>query len=167
MSTTEISQTDFFELGDKTALICTEADLAEILRTALKDLGFKTRVVETADAAIDRMRYTNFDCIMLQETFAGTTLRTNTVLSYLAALPMPQRRNSFICLIGETFKTLDAMQAFAHSVHVVVNPSDLVNLTAILKKGLAEFEMNYRVYRMSVDMQVDRRAGGSDRRKSR
>jgi hypothetical protein len=49
------------------------------------------------------------------------------------------------------------MQAFAQSVNVVVNPSDLPNLTAILKKGLAEFEMAYRVYRISVDSQGERR----------
>jgi hypothetical protein len=49
------------------------------------------------------------------------------------------------------------MQAFAQSVNVVVNPSDLPNLTAILKKGLAEFEMAYRVYRIAVDSQGERR----------
>ena len=80
-------------------------------------------------------------------------------MQYLAPLPMGMRRSSFVCLIGDSFNTLDAMQAFAQSVHVVVNPSDLPNLTAILKKGLAEFEMAYRVYRISVDSQGDRRAG--------
>ena len=167
MSTSEIAQADFFELGDKTCLICAEPELAEILRTTLKDLGYKTRAVETADAAIDKMRYTYFDCIMVQETFAGTSLKTNTTMSYLATLPMAQRRNTFIGLVGESFKTLDAMQAFAQSVHVVVNPSDLANMTAILKKGLAEFELMYRSYRIAVEMQVDRRAGGGDRRKGR
>ena len=49
------------------------------------------------------------------------------------------------------------MQSFAHSVNVVVNPSELPNLTAILKKGLAEFEMAYRVYRASLDSLGDRR----------
>ena len=42
---------------------------------------------------------------------------------------------------------LDAMQAYAQSVHLVVNPTDISNLGAILKKGLADFELFYRVYR--------------------
>ena len=42
------------------------------------------------------------------------------------------------------------MQAFAHSVHLVLNPSDLPNLGPILKKGLAEFELLYRAYRDTV-----------------
>jgi hypothetical protein len=50
-------------------------------------------------------------------------------------------------LIGPSFKTFDAMQAFAQSVHVVINPADLPNLEPILKKGLAEFELLYRVYK--------------------
>ena len=38
------------------------------------------------------------------------------------------------------------MQAFAQSVHLVLNPMDLPNLTAILKKGLAENELLYGAY---------------------
>jgi hypothetical protein len=41
---------------------------------------------------------------------------------------------------------MDAMPAFAQSVHVVVNPTDLPNLGPILKKGLAEFELLYNLY---------------------
>jgi hypothetical protein len=73
------------------------------------------------------------------------------VLNYLGPLPMAQRRYSFVCLVGASFKTLDAMQAFAQSVHLVLNPADLPNLGPILKKGLAEFELLYRAYKDSVD----------------
>lgn len=159
MSKTEISQ-DFFELGDRTSLVCTDPNTVEIAWRTLKDLGFKTHMVETHDIAIERLRYTQYNCIVVQETFAGSSLRAHAVMNYLAQLPMTQRRNSFVCLIGESFKTLDAMQAFAQSVHVVVNPSDLPNLTAILKKGLSEFELMYRIYRIVIDAQGDRRTVG-------
>jgi len=69
------------------------------------------------------------------------------VLNYLFPLPMAQRRNCFVCLIGPSFKTLDAMQAFAQSVQLTLNPGDLPNLVPILKKGLAEFEQLYRTYK--------------------
>ena len=59
---------------------------------------------------------------------------------------MTQRRNWFVCLVGNSFKTLDAMQAFAQSVHLVLNPVDLPNLTAILKKSLVENELLYGPY---------------------
>jgi hypothetical protein len=156
MSKAELNQ-DFFELGDRTSIVCADPATTEIVRNSLKDLGFKMHFADSEDGALDRIRYTQYSCIVIHENFAGSILQTNAVIQHLAPLPMNQRRASFICLIGESFNTLDAMQAFAQSVHVVVNPADLPNLTAILKKGLAEFEMAYRVYRISTDSQADRR----------
>jgi len=156
MSKTESTQ-DFFELGDKTSLVCADPGTAEIVRSALKDLGFKTHTAGTETEALERMRYTQYYCIVIQDSIAGGSAQSNAVIQYLAPLPMAQRRNSFVCLIGGSFKTLDSMQAFAQSVHVVVHPSDLSSLPAILKKGLAEFEMMYRIYRITVDSQGDRR----------
>lgn len=141
---------DYFELGDKTALICADPNTNEGVKATLRELGFKFHTPETPELAIERMRYTNYDCIVVHENFAGSSLRSNAVLNYLARLPMAQRRNSFVCMVGPSFKTLDAMQAFAESVHLVLNPSDLTNFGPILKKGLSDFESLYRAYRETI-----------------
>ena len=138
---------DFFELGDKTSLICGDSSTVDLGKATLKELGFKFHTAETPELAIERIRYTNYDVIIVHENFAGSSLRSNAVLNFLATLPMAQRRNWFVCLVGPSFKTLDAMQAFAQSVHLVLNPADLPNLTAILKKSLAENEILYRAYK--------------------
>jgi hypothetical protein len=148
MSITE--KMDFFEIGDKTALICVDAISSETVKATLRELGFKFHIVEAPEVAVDRLRYTHYDVVILHENFVGASLKSNPVLHFLAWLPMAQRRNSFVCLIGPSFKTLDAMQAFAQSVHLVMNPGDLPNLTAILKKGLAEFELLYRTYKETL-----------------
>jgi hypothetical protein len=142
----EISM-DFFELGDKTSLICADPTTTDAVRSTMRDLGFKFHVADTPEMAIERIRYTQYDVIVIHENFAGSTIRSNPVLGYLTPLPMAQRRNSLVCLIGPSFKTLDAMQAFGQSVHLVVNPIDVPNLTAILKKAQAEFDTIYRIYR--------------------
>src|SRR5437870_7038110 len=113
---------DFFELGDKTCLICADSQTTEVAKATLQELGFKCHAAETPEVAVERVRYTNYDCIILHENFAGTSLRSNMVLHYLAALPMAQRRYSFVCLVGPSFTTFDAMQAFGQSVHLVLNP---------------------------------------------
>jgi hypothetical protein len=141
---------EFFELNDKTALICADPSTAEFAKSTLKELGFKYHAVDTPELAIERIRYTSYDCILVHENFAGASLRSNVVLNFLSSLSMAQRRGSFVSLIGPSFKTFDAMQAFAQSVHLVVNPSDLPNLEPILKKGLAEFEQLYRVYKETL-----------------
>lgn len=156
MSSPESSKMDFFELGDKTSLICADPATTEVIRGTLKELGFKSHIAETGEMGIERIRYTTYDVIVIQETFAGSSLQSNAVLKYLQPLPMNQRRYSFVCLIGPSFKTLDAMQAFAQSVHVVVNPADLPNLSPILKKSLAEFDLLYKVYKDVVAAQSER-----------
>ena len=145
-----LEKIEFFELGDKASLICADPGTTEVVKMTLRELGFKFHVAETPEMAVERMRYTNYDCVVVQENFAGSSLRSNAILNYLAPLPMAQRRYSFVCLIGPSFKTLDAMQAFGQSVHLTLNPADLPNLGAILKKGLAEFEQLYRTYKDTV-----------------
>jgi hypothetical protein len=156
MSAQELSKIDFFELGDKTSLVCADPSTTESVRGTLRDLGFKSHVAETAELAIERIRYTPYDIVVIHENFAGSSLASNAMLNYLATLPMAQRRHSFVCLVGPSFKTLDAMQAFSQSVHVVVHTADLPNLTAILRKGTAEFELLYKVYKDSVAGQSGR-----------
>src|SRR5262245_51431809 len=138
---------DFFEVGDKTSLVCTDATVSEIVRATLRELDFKFHTADNAEIAIERIRYTPYDIIIVQDDFAGGNLKANAVLSYLSVLAMAQRRFSMIVLIGPTFKTLDAMQAFGYSAQLVVNTADLSNLTAILKKSWAEFDVLYRVYK--------------------
>jgi len=156
MSTVDPGRMDFFELDDRTSLVCADAILTESVRATLKAMGYKSHTAETSEMAIERLRYTPYDVVILDESFAGSSLRSNAVLSFLANLPMAQRRNSFVCLIGQSFKTLDAMQAFAHSVHLVVNPLDTPNLAAILRKGIAEFDLLYKVYKDAVAAQSAR-----------
>ena len=156
MSSNEMAKMDFFEVGDKTALICADPAIRDAVGATLRELGFKFHTAETGDTAIERTRYNNYDCILIQETFAGSSLRSNPVLAYLAPLPMAVRRYSFVCLIGPSMKTLDAMQAFAESVQLCLNATDLPNLAAILKKGLAEFDLRYRVYKETVAAQGER-----------
>jgi DNA-binding response OmpR family regulator len=139
-------KTEFFALDDRASLICGDSTTTDAAKDTLRELGFKFHTAETPELAIERIRYTDYDCIILDENFAGSSLRSNAVLNFLNALPMGQRRNWFICLVGASFKTLDAMQAFAQSVHLVLNPVDLPNLTAILKKSLVENELLYGPY---------------------
>jgi len=146
MSSSE-SKMDFFDVGDKTALVCADPGLGESVRGSLRDLGFKFHTAETPELAIDRIRYTQYDVLILQENFAGGSLKSNAMLNYLAPLSMSQRRYTMTVLIGSSVKTLDAMEAFGLSVHVLVNTSDLPNLTAILRKSKNEFDSQYKVYK--------------------
>jgi hypothetical protein len=137
----------FLEVGDRTALICDDGPTSSTLMATLEGIDFKCHSAETSDRAIELMAYTSYDLIAVAETFSGSSLKTNMVLRYLSMLPMAQRRHSYVFLVGNSLRTLDAMQAYTESVHLVVNAADLPNLGAILKRGLAEFDLFYRTYK--------------------
>jgi hypothetical protein len=138
---------EILEVGERGALICDDGPNTDPLRGVIEALGFKCHVAQTAHDAIERMTYTTYELVAVAEELGGATLPTNPVLLHLSMLPMGQRRNTYTLIVGPSFRTLDAMQAFANSVHLAVNTTDTGNLGPILKRGLADFERLYTTYR--------------------
>ena len=81
-------KTEFFTLDDRASLICGDSSTVDAAKDTLRELGFKFHTAETPELAIERIRYTDYDCIILDENFAGSSLRSNAVLNFLNALPM-------------------------------------------------------------------------------
>ena len=109
---------------------------------------------KTAAFLAKGLREAGFDVDLAQDGETGLDLARSAKFDLL-----------IVDVMLPTSRVVDAMQAFAQSVHVVVHPSDLPSLTAILKKGLSQFELMYRVYRITVESQGDRRVASrrSDR----
>ena len=64
-------------------------------------------------------------------------------------MPMGLRRHAVIILIGNSFQSLHAMQAFRQSVHAVVNPADLHGLKQIIQQVVADTDLFLIMYRDS------------------
>jgi hypothetical protein len=113
-------------------------------------------VSESPERALERLRQTSFEAIVIGERYGGDSIETNPVHQLVASLPMDQRRNSFVFLVGESFATLNAMEAFCHSVHLVINSGQLASLGPILRKSLSDFDLFYRAFR---DVSENQRRG--------
>lgn len=152
---------DFLEVGEKGALICDDGENAGALQTTIEAMGFRCHRANTPEEALEKIAYTTYDLISVAEELGGETVETNPVLLHLSRLPMSQRRHSYSVLIGSSFRTLDAMQAFANSVHLVVSDSDVGNIGPILKRGLADYDRMYSTYlnalREAGELAYDRR----------
>ncbi|MFQ5717375.1 MAG: hypothetical protein ACE5GQ_09780, partial [Nitrospinales bacterium] len=68
----------------------------------------------------------------------------------LLEMQMSFRRKIFVVLVGKNFKSTSNMQAFAASVNLVVNQKNLDKLSPILKRGLGENEIFYKVFREAM-----------------
>jgi len=130
--------------GQRAGLVCVENGAARTgIQAMLEERGYLVDVPPTPEHALHRLRFSQWHVIILEDTFGGTT--PSPVLSYLKPLTMNIRREMFVVLIGERFKTADHMQAFVNSVELVLHPADLPQLGTLVERGLSEREQFYRV----------------------
>jgi hypothetical protein len=62
-------------------------------------------------------------------------------------MPVNQRRHSTILLIGNSFQTFTPMEAFQHSVHAVINSSEMFLLKQLVEKAVADNHLFLQSYR--------------------
>jgi CheY-like chemotaxis protein len=142
---------DFLEEGAETALLCeSEPDIRAQIRSALQDLGYQIREPKTPIEALKQMRFHVFDVIVLDELFGTEDPDENNVLRFLERMAMDTRRDIFLTLITERFRTNDHMAAFNKSVNLIVNRKNVGDFATIIKRGVAENVAFYRVFREAM-----------------
>lgn len=136
------------EIDRRPALVCVDAgDRLTAVTAALTELGYAPDVPADSTDAIDRMRKTAYQVVVVDETFEGGAPLDNPVLKALAGMTMPVRRYIFVALLGDDVKTLDHAMAFSRSVNAVVSTNDVGQLAPILRRGIADNDAFYRVFR--------------------
>jgi hypothetical protein len=79
--------------------------------------------------------------------FNANTIEENLTLKALETMPSGQRRHTTIMLVGESFQTFVPMEAFKHSVHAVINSSELFLLKQLVEKAVSDNENFLRSFR--------------------
>jgi hypothetical protein len=139
---------DIIGPGDQPALlaISTPEVIAQV-RTALTELGYKVHAVDGYEQFDLRYNQINYLIVFIEESFAGGDLMEHQALRMVQNLPMSLRRHAVIFLVGPSLETLNTMQAFALSVHCVINYTELQILPELVQKTMAENEMFLNTYR--------------------
>ena len=141
------SSLDFFEEGAKLALLMgLDAQQVEKLELTVGELGYRHVSAKNTRDAISKMRLHHFDVIFLSDKFDEMDLSQSPILQHINNLSMSVRRRIFLGLIGDDFKTMDHMMAFAMSANLVINGRELDRLTAILKHAISDNEKFYKVF---------------------
>jgi len=142
----DIEDLGFFEEGVKLALVLeTDPQEVEAVKAAVEELGYKYVSAENTRKAVSTLRLHHFDLIILSDRFEGVEMAQSPVIQYMNHLSMSVRRRIFFALIGDAFKTMDNMTAFAMSVNMVISREDLAKLPSILKRGISENEQFYKI----------------------
>lgn len=142
---------DFVEEGGETSLICeSDPKIREKIGTALENLGYHTMEAHTPKDVLKQMRFHTFDVVVLNERFGTRNPDLNNILKYLDRLTISIRRNIFVVLLTDRFRTMDHMAAFNKSVNLIVNLKNVNDIEKILKRGVADNVSFYRVLRESL-----------------
>lgn len=148
VAASEPTEHEAFQENQRLALLCHDAPEPQaLIKTVLQELGCKVHIATNAPDAIEWMRKTSYEVVVLDEEFQGGTAHDNPVLRALQSMTMAVRRHIFVALVGKEFKTFDNMMAFGKSVNAVVNVNDLPQIKAILRQGIADTDGFYRVFR--------------------
>lgn len=88
---------------------------------------------------------------ILCDNFDGISLDQSPIVNYINYLSMSVRRRIFFVLVGDQFKSMDQMMAFAMSANLVVNVKDRDKMAPILKRSLADHELFYKVFMETLE----------------
>ncbi len=132
---------EFVSTGDKPALIAfsTPAWL-EAAKAALQELGYKVHTAATHSDFLLRYNQAQYQVVVVEELFGANSVAENLTLKALQNMASAQRRHTTVLLVGDSFQTFVPMEAFKHSVHAVINSSELFLFHQLIEKAVAENE---------------------------
>ena len=141
-------QFEFISATDKPALVAfSTPEWLETVKTALQELGYKVHTAATHSDFLIRFSQVHYQVVILEERFAANSMEENLTLQALQQMPMNQRRQATVVLLGESFQTFTPMQAFQQSVHAVINSSELFLINQLIEKAVADNQMFLHSYR--------------------
>jgi CheY-like chemotaxis protein len=139
---------DFIEEEGLTALVCESNPLVrKTITNALDVLDYQITEAESTRDALKRMRYHNYDLFVINENFDTDNPEANGILLYLERLSMLVRRNMFIALVSDRFRTMDNMMALNKSANLIINSKNIDDIGKILSRGITDNEYFYRIYK--------------------
>ena len=130
---------DFISATDRPALIAfSTPEWLDAAKPALEELNYKVHTAATHGDFQTRFTRIGYEVIVIEELFCASVLPENQTVHWLQTLPMTQRRHSTVILVGESFQTFNALQAFQQSVHTVVNSSEMFLLRQLIEKAVSD-----------------------------
>src|SRR5260221_11089886 len=133
------SKFEFISATDKPALLAfSTPEWLEAAKSALHELGYKVHTAATHGDFLIRFSQIRYQVVIVEELFAANHISENLTLQTLQNMQMSQRRHATVILFGDSFQTFTPMQAFQHTVHAVINTSELFLLKQLIEKAVAD-----------------------------
>lgn len=127
-------------------LVCVGEEQREALARNLATSDCKIYVAENKVQAVERMREERMDVVILSPEFDMEDQGAAFLAREINALRPSERRRIFFVQFSEVGRTLDAHAAFLNNVNLIVNVSDVDDMTPALDRALRDFNDLHRSY---------------------
>ncbi len=142
---------NFFDLGDKTALVCIDhPNFQKLIVPQLVDLGYKVHLGLFEEDVLLKLSTYNYNVVIIYENFKGASVGENPILQEMVLRASSLRREHFLVLLTHRSPTNDAMSAFVQSVDLVLNIADIANFRPVLRRGVAQHNELYQPFQEAL-----------------
>lgn len=147
---------DFISTTDKPAMVLiNNKEWADFCKSILIELGYKVHCLDTYEDFVTKFAEIHYQVVIVDEAFGGSL--ENPALQSMQTMPMTQRRHAVILLLGGSFETLNAMQAFQQSVHAVINYTEMNLLAQLVQKIVSDNDLFLKTYRDTMQRVIQGR----------
>jgi predicted Zn finger-like uncharacterized protein len=134
------------------ALVCTSEPYRENVASKLTQSGYQVYVAEDTRQAVETMRASKMDVVLLDPQFDPAEQGPVFVIREINVMRPPQRRRLFFVLLSPSLRTMDAHAAFLNNVNTIVNLNDLEELPRIMDISLREFNELYQNFHAAFSL---------------
>jgi predicted Zn finger-like uncharacterized protein len=133
-------------------LVCTEETHRELIARGLAEKNYDVFVAEDTEQAIERMRESQVDVVILDSDFDAGEQGAAFVTREVQVLRPADRRRLFFVSLTSSKRTLDGHTAFLNSGNLVVNRAELADLPEILDRSLRDYNDLYKDFNAALNL---------------
>lgn len=133
-------------------LVCTAPVHREQIATGLTQRNYEVFVAEDTEQAIERMRESQVDVVILASDFDAGEQGAAFVTREVNVLRPADRRRVFFVTLSSSKRTMDGHTSFLNSGNLVISLTDLVDLPETLDRSLREFNELYKDFNAALNL---------------
>jgi predicted Zn finger-like uncharacterized protein len=134
------------------ALVCAPPEQRFGVARVLVENGYEVYAAEDTTQAIERMRDTHMDVLILDPAFDAIEQGAAFIRREISALRPAARRLLFVVIMSAEMRSGDAHLAFVNHANLALNPADAEELPALLASGLRSFSDLYREFNKALNV---------------
>jgi len=139
-------------LDCRRVLVCVGSAYGEDVKRVLADAGHDLFVADDTTQAMERMRDTHVDVLVLDPEFDMPRRGAAFISHEMSAMRMPERRRVVFVQLTDKVRTCDAHAAFLAGANLFVNTAEVEELPRALEKNIRDLNELYRDFNKALSL---------------